>query len=226
MRRRDARGGFHVAGLSGAPTLHCVRRRRHIPRVRPFTLPPAIPRKGNAFLEALGWLVLRAFGWRFEGEVPNLPKLVAIVAPHTSNWDFPLGLAAKWALRLHVSFLGKHTLFKPPFGFFFRAIGGIPVNRETSQNLVEQMASVFAEREQLVLVIAPEGTRKKVAHWKTGFYHIARAAHVPILLIAFDYGRRVIRFGPVVVPSGDVERETAAIRAHYDGVRGKRPEHA
>lgn len=191
-----------------------------------FKLPPAIPRTGNPVAMVLGWLVLRVFGWRFEGDVPNQPKFVAVVAPHTSNWDFPLGLAAKWALRLRVSFLGKHTLFKPPYGWFFRLLGGIPVNRNAAHNLVHQMSRIFGEREQLVLVIAPEGTRKKVVQWKTGFYHIARAADVPILLIAFDWGRKVIRFGPAVMPTGDMERDVADIRARYADVRGKIPAHA
>jgi 1-acyl-sn-glycerol-3-phosphate acyltransferase len=158
--------------------------------------------------------------------MPDAPKLVAIVAPHTSNWDFPIGLVAKWALRLRASWLGKHTLFRPPFGWIMRRLGGIAVNRKSTHNVVDQMIDVFRSRERLVLVIAPEGTRKKVAEWKTGFLHIARGAEVPILLIAFDWRRRVIRFGPTVVPDGDPDAQMRQIRGLYADVVGKNPANA
>ena len=153
--------------------------------------------------------------------MPDEPKLVAIVAPHTSNWDFPLGLLVKWALGLRASFLGKHTLFRAPLGWLMRRWGGIPVDRRSANNVVSQMVDEFRRRKALLLVIAPEGTRKHVADWKTGFYHIADGARVPIVCVAFDWGRRVIRFGPTVWPSGDVDREVTELRRTFDGVRGK-----
>lgn len=155
--------------------------------------------------------------------MPDVPRLVAIVAPHTSNFDFFIGVLAKWALRLDVKFLAKHSLFVPPIGWILRALGGIAIRREASHNVVEQMVDEFAARDSLMLVIAPEGTRKRVAQWKTGFYHIARGARVPILCIAFDWGRRVIRFGPTIEPTGDIERELHEIRGHFADVRGKYP---
>jgi 1-acyl-sn-glycerol-3-phosphate acyltransferase len=189
-----------------------------------YELPPAVPRTRSRLLRAFGRFAFRAIGWRFEGVVPDRPKMVAIVAPHTSNLDFFVGLFAKWALALDVSFLAKHTLFRGPLGWFFRAVGGIPVDRTASQNIVEQMVDVFARREELLLVVAPEGTRKRSSGWKTGFYHIARGAGVPILCIAFDYGPKVIRFGPAIEPSGDLERDLETIRAAYSQVSGKHPE--
>lgn len=158
--------------------------------------------------------------------MPDAPKLVAIVAPHTSNWDFPIGLVAKWALRLKASWLGKHTLFRPPFGWIMRRLGGIAVNRQAAHNVVDQMVDVFHSRERLVLVIAPEGTRKKVKEWKTGFLHIARGAGVPILLIAFDWRRRVIRLGPTLEARDDADVQMREIRAMYADVTGRHPANA
>jgi 1-acyl-sn-glycerol-3-phosphate acyltransferase len=191
-----------------------------------FEIPPSIPRTRRGLLQPIANRLFRALGWRFEGEIPNEPKLVAIVAPHTSNWDFPIGLVAKWALRLKASWLGKHTLFRPPFGWIMRRLGGIAVDRQSAHNVVDQMVHVFRARERLVLVIAPEGTRKKVQDWKTGFLHIARGAGVPILLIAFDWRRRVIRLGPTVKARSDVDVQLREIREMYDGVTGKHPANA
>ena len=154
--------------------------------------------------------------------LPDEPRLVAIVAPHTSNWDFPLGLLVKWALGIRASFLGKHTLFKPPLGWFMRRWGGIAVDRRSANNVVAQMLEEFRRHDRLLLVIAPEGTRKRVAEWKTGFYHIAYGARVPIVCVAFDWGRRVIRFGPTMRPTGNAQRDVAELRAAYHDVRGKR----
>lgn len=189
-----------------------------------YELPPAIPRTGGPLLRAFGRFAFRAIGWRFEGTLRDVPKQVAIVAPHTSNLDFFVGLFAKWALGLRASFLGKHTLFRPPLGWFMRAIGGIPVDRTASHNVVDQMVDVFAERDGLILVVAPEGTRKRSSGWKTGFYHIARGAGVPILCIAFDWGPRVIRFGPTIDPTGNLEADMATLRAAFARVTGRHPE--
>lgn len=193
---------------------------RHIPRV-PSPLPPALPHTGHRLLGAIARALFRALGWRFEGEIPDVPKLVAIVAPHTSNWDFVVGLIAKWSLELEASWLGKHTLFAGPLGAFFRHLGGIPVDRTSSHDVVAQTIAAFAAHERLLLAIAPEGTRKQVTHWKTGFYHIALGAGVPILLVAFDWKRKVIRFGPTLTPSGDVEKELGWIREQYAGIGGR-----
>ncbi len=156
--------------------------------------------------------------------MPDLPKFVVIVAHHTSNWDFPIGLAVKWALGLDVRFLGKDTLFAPPFGWFMRANGGVPVNRSTRENVVEQTTHEFATRDQFVLVLAPEGTRKRVPEWRSGFWHVAKRAGVPICCVALDWSRKVARIGPTVTADeDDTAAGIARIRSYYVDVRGYHP---
>jgi 1-acyl-sn-glycerol-3-phosphate acyltransferase len=164
---------------------------------------------------------LALLGWRIEGEIPNQPKLVAIVAPHSSNWDFVVGLLAKYAIGVRASFLAKHTLFRWPFGALFRRWGGISVIRDASHDVVDQSVAEFARRDALVLAIAPEGTRKPVSRWRTGFYHIARGAGVPILLVALDWGHKTVRFGPTLTATNDFENDMARIQAPYANVRGR-----
>jgi 1-acyl-sn-glycerol-3-phosphate acyltransferase len=182
---------------------------------------PQIPRSGGPIGEAFGVLLLKALGWRVEGDVDDHPKMVAIIAPHTSNWDFPVGLAARYALRLDASWLGKHTLFRPPFGWIMRRWGGIAVDRSSSHDVVSQTIAEFSSRPRVFLVITPEGTRKQVSRWRTGFWHIARGAGVPILPIAFDWGSRVIRFHPAFMPGDDVEQDIAVLQSKYAGTRGR-----
>lgn len=164
---------------------------------------------------------MRVLGWRLEGSLPDLRKFVIIVAPHTSNWDFPVGVAAKLALRLQVTFLAKDSLFRFPLGVIMRALGGMPVDRSASHDLVKGIVSEFARRDQLVLVVAPEGTRKKVERWRTGFYHMARGANVPIVPVALDWGARAVRIGTPVQTTGDLERDLVGLQAWYAGARGK-----
>lgn len=168
-------------------------------------------------------MTLRMLGWRIEGEMPNLPKFVIIVAPHTSNWDFPVGAAAKLALRLDVTFLGKASLFRFPLSVIMRALGGMPVDRSAPHDLVNGIVREFSRREQLVLVIAPEGTRRRVERWKSGFYHIARGAGVPIVPVALHWGDRAIRIGAPVRPSGDADQDIALLRRWYEGIPGRNP---
>ena len=186
-------------------------------------LPPNLPRRGNAFWRALGRTLLALGGWRIDGEFPDRRKLVAIVAPHTSNWDFLVGISAVWALGLRVRFLGKHTLFHPPLGWLMRWSGGIPVNREAPQRLVPQAVEAIREADAIVLAITPAGTRSSTRPWKSGFYHIAHAARVPILPVAFDGAHRTIRLLPPFETSGDYAREIPILRALYDGIRGINP---
>lgn len=186
-------------------------------------LPPSLPRRGNAFWRALGRALLAIGGWRVEGEFPDRAKLVAIVAPHTSNWDFLVGISAVWALGLRVRFLGKHTLFRPPLGWLMRWSGGIPVNRTAPQGFVPQAVGAIASAEAIFLAITPAGTRSSTRPWKSGFYHIAHAARVPILPVAFDGARRTIRLLAPFETSGDYAREIPELRALYDGIRGINP---
>ena len=184
----------------------------------------SVPRRGNAFSAGLGRLVLALLGWRIEGEIPSVPRLLAIVAPHTSNWDFVVGLAAVLALRLDARWLGKHTIFRPPFRALLSFLGGIPVDRAAATDVVDQAVAAFRASDRLLLALAPEGTRKKVEKWKSGFHRIARAADVPILLASFDYRTRVIELGPVFTPTHDFEADLAAIRPRFTGAMARHPE--
>ncbi|MEO7998374.1 MAG: lysophospholipid acyltransferase family protein [Gemmatimonadaceae bacterium] len=184
-----------------------------------------VPQTNNALLQRVGYACLRLFGWDFAGTFPNHPQFVAVVAPHTSNWDFPILLMAKWALRLDARWMGKDALFRAPLGWFMRAVGGIPIRRGTSHNVVDGSIQAFSMRPQLVLAMAPEGTRKYVADWKSGFWHIARGAGVPIVCVALDFGRKTIRLGPEFFPTDeDSAAGIARIRASYAGVQGRHPE--
>ena len=186
-------------------------------------LSPSLPRRGNAASRLLGRLTLTAAGWRIEGELPDRPKLVAIVAPHTSNWDFVLGIATVFALGLNVRFLGKHTLFRPPLGWLMRWLGGTPVIRETPQGAVAQAVAMITQEPCMVLGLAPAGTRTRDAPWRSGFWHIAHAARAPILPVAFDGERRAIRLFAPFETSGDYDADLGRLVALYDGIRGVKP---
>ena len=172
----------------------------------------------------LGRTYLRLCGWRIEGALPPVPRVVVIAAPHTSNWDLPYMLAVAWALGVAPSWLGKRELFGRPFGWLMRALGGIPVDRSRRGNMVDQAIARFVAMDRLHLVIPPSGTRSRATHWRSGFYHIARGARVPIVCSFLDYGRRVGGIGPVIEPSGDIRGDMETIRAWYDGVTAKFPE--
>lgn len=187
-------------------------------------LGPNVPRQGGALTAAVGRLALRLVRWRFEGGVPDVARAVLIVAPHTSNWDFPLGLAVKFALRLRVNWLGKHTIFRHGLGHVWRPLGGIPVDRRAAAGVVSQVLAEFRRRDRLLLGVAPEGTRKQVPQWKSGFYRIAQAAGVPIVPVAFDYSRRVIVFFPLFEPTGDYDADLARLQSLYSAAMAYRPE--
>ena len=181
------------------------------------TLPAAVPRRGGPFTRALGRATLRALGWTVVGEFPDAPKLVVIAAPHRSNWDFIVGLATKFALGLDAAFLAKHTLFRWPFGAVFRFWGGIPVERGAASHTVAAVVAEFESRQKLVVALAPEGTRKPGTAWKTGFWHIAYAAGVPILPAVLDREHRVVRFLPAITPR-DMDQDIRALRAKYEAL--------
>jgi 1-acyl-sn-glycerol-3-phosphate acyltransferase len=172
----------------------------------------------------LAKMVLRLFGWRAEGSLDAYPKCVVVVAPHTSNWDFPVLMLVKIALRLKVRWMGKHTLFRPPFGWLMRWLGGLPIDRSARHNMVEQVVELFRTHDRLMLAIPPEGTRKRAPYWRSGFYYIALGAQVPIVLAYADYRRKVGGVGRVFMPSGDVDADMALIRDFYTGIIGKRPD--
>ncbi|HLP94271.1 MAG TPA: 1-acyl-sn-glycerol-3-phosphate acyltransferase [Saprospiraceae bacterium] len=167
--------------------------------------------------------ILWLFGWKITGHYPReLSHVVIAVAPHTSAWDFPLGVLVNSAGRFRANYMGKHTLFKPPFGWFFRWLGGIPVDRSTNHNLVSATVEAFKREPRIHLVIAPEGTRKKVDKFKSGFYHIARLAGVPICLCKFDFEAREVFFDPeLFYPTENEAKDLAFIWQYFSGVPGK-----
>ena len=180
-----------------------------------------MPRRGYGPLGVLGRGWLRLVGWRIQGNVPDLARCVAAVAPHSSNWDFVHAVAAVFALGLRVSFIGKHTLFRGGLGRFMRWLGGVPVDRSRANGLVEDMVYAFTRSDRLWLGIAPEGTRTRVEGFKSGFYRIALAAGVPILPVALNYRERALVLLPVVTPRQDVERGVAELKALF-AERGER----
>lgn len=172
----------------------------------------------------IGRMALRLGGWRSAGAPPNEPRCVLIAFPHTSNWDFIWVLAFAWALDVPMNWMGKEEMFRWPFGAFMRWLGGVPVQRSARANQVDQLIERFRTTDQLTLVVPAEGTRKWVPRWKSGFYHIARGAGVPVVLSFLDYGRRVGGFGPAIRLTGDVRRDMDAIRSFYAPMRGKHHE--
>ncbi len=175
----------------------------------------------NLLMHWLSRLVLHLLGWRVEGGPPAAEKCVLIAAPHTSNWDFPLALMVCFALRISVYWMGKASLFPPIVGGVMRWLGGIPVNRKRAGNLVQSTVSAFNGQQRLTVIVCPEGTRSQVAAWKTGFYHMAQGAGVPIALGYLDFTRKLAGTDHLFYPSGDIAKDLPAIQAFYAGITGK-----
>lgn len=186
--------------------------------MRPLDLPvpgPRVPRRGSRFLRFVGRALLRLAGWRITGELPNVRKLIILAAPHSSLWDGVGGIGGAFAMSISAHFMGKHTLFERWYGRIMRFAGGIPVDRRRAHGAVTDMAREFRDRESLWLAIAPEGTRKPVARWKTGFWHIARAAGVPIFQVAFHYPEKRIVIGPLYWVGKDMDDDVARVQRFY-----------
>lgn len=191
------------------------------PKELPSPLPPAAAR-GRWWARRL----LALFGWRVDIDLPPGPKSVIVVYPHTSNWDFAVGYLAKLACGMPLFWVGKHTLFRWPFAELLRRMGGIPVNRAEAAGFVGQLAEEFRRRPRLWLAIAPEGTRSRTDHWKSGFYRLALAAEVPVGLAFIDYPTRIVGLKTYLSLSGDEARDLESIRSAYAGKTGKHPEAA
>jgi 1-acyl-sn-glycerol-3-phosphate acyltransferase len=176
---------------------------------------------GVAVRKFLGKWFLRLNGWESEGGRPIPRQYVLIAAPHTSNWDLPYLLAFAAIYDVHISWMGKHSLFHGPMGWVMRALGGIPIVRSKRGNRVEELAGLFKQRPELVLVVPAEGTRRYTAHWKSGFYHIAKTAGVPIVMSFLDFGRKQGGFGPALHPSDDLTADMDEIRDFYADKQGK-----
>jgi len=179
----------------------------------------------NTLLRWLSVVFLRLTGWQVVGKLPaDAAKSVLIAAPHTSNWDLPYTLMVAFALRLNVYWMGKTSLFKPPFRGLMMWLGGIPVDRGQSNNLVAaSSAAIIQAAGPLQLIVPPEGTRSGTRYWKTGFYYIAAGAGVPIVMAYLDYDKKIGGLGPVFQTTGDIAADMLAIKAFYAGVKGKNP---
>ena len=171
------------------------------------------------------WL-LNLAGWKITGaeNAHKVPKKIFAVAPHTSNWDFPLGLLIRNAAQLETYYLGKKSLFKPPWGSIFRWLGGYPVDRSKHNHLVDTIVDIFNAHEKFAISIAPEGTRKKVKHFKTGFYYISKKGNIPIILTKFDAASKTVDFSAPFYPGIDEEKDLHYIESYFDGVQGINPE--
>jgi len=177
----------------------------------------------------IGWILslwFRAKGWKISGSFPDhLPKMVIAVGPHTSGWDVVVGLGARHLIPIkHAYFLGKKELFDGPFGWFFRWLGGTPVDRFSSNGVVQQVVDKFNAHEQFRLAMSPEGTRKRVEKLRTGFYQIAKQAHVPILLAGFDFDKKEVILGPVIYTTENEQEDLKKIVSFFAPIRGKRAE--
>ena len=178
----------------------------------------------STICQGVASFILWITGWETTGAPPQLKKYVLICGPHTSNWDFPLLLLVMLDYRIGIQVLGKKSLFPFGFGWLMRWLGLIPVDRSKSTNLSGQVVDAFNASDQMVLVIAPEGTRGKVGKFKSGFYHIAMGAEIPIVLGYCDYSKKQAGFGPIVEPSGDIDDQLPEIQAFFRGVSGKNPQ--
>jgi len=189
------------------------------------SLSPNVPQRGNFLTKQGARLLMRLSGWKFAGEpFPDVAKCVLIVAPHTSNWDFPVGVMAMYSLGLRGTYLAKDSLFRGPLAPLMRFLGGFPVDRSAKSDVVTQTAQLIARSERITVVLAPEGTRKLTRRWRSGFYWIAQQAGIPILPVTFDFGTKRIRLFPLFHPTGDQDGDIAKIRALYHPSMARFPE--
>ncbi len=167
------------------------------------------------------FIFYKLMGWKLSGSFPKVDKCVVIVAPHTSNMDFFLGLLVRRVLNEEFNFVAKSSLFKWPFGWYFRKVGGMPVDRTKNNNFVDACADLIRNSKSVHLTLAPEGTRKKMDKWKTGFYYIAKQAEVPIVMVVFDYGKKRVKLSDLHWPSAEIEKDFEVYREFYKGAQGK-----
>ena len=180
----------------------------------------AVPQRKHPIRTLIGRVVFKLIGWKLEGNLPNKSKLVLVALPHSSNFDFVLALSVIWGWGLKLNYMGKHTLFKFPHGLFFRAVGGIPVDRRSPQGLIEKMTSEFNSRSSLILGIAPEGTRNSDGTLRAGFARIAKAASAPVVPIIVNYKTKTLTLGKLITDLSDVESIIAAVTEQ--GLTGQR----
>lgn len=174
-------------------------------------------------MKYIGRLLFKLIGWKIVGSFPENKQFILLVAPHTSNWDFIVGLLGRFALGVKVHFLAKKELFFFPLGFLLKVWGGYPVDRQHKSNKVEQVVQLFQENENLKLAITPEGTRGPVTRWKEGFYYIAYQAKIPIVMVGFDYSRKELQIQPAFWPTGDIDKDFLHFIAYAKTVKGRYP---
>lgn len=184
----------------------------------------SVPRRGNRFSRWIFTTIMRLLGWSIPGELPDLPKLVFVGAPHTSNQDFFMTMLTAFALGVRFRFVMKHTSFAGPVGTILRWLGGIALDRDKTRDFVRQMVDEFNSRDDLLLAIMPEGTRSLVEGRRSGFYYIALGADVPLVMVVFDYGNREMRIGPTFWPTGDYASDLLVLQSFFAGVNGKKRE--
>ncbi len=178
----------------------------------------------STITEKIAKAVIKLLGWKAVGKMPNAPKYILVGYPHTSNYDTLIGIFIFLSMGVHIKWIGKQSLFKGPVGWLLKKTGGIPVNRQKSQNFVKNIQTVFNKYDRLVIALSPEGTRQKTDFWRTGFYYMALAAQVPIVLGYLDYPTKTGGFGPLIWPSGNIKQDMEKIRAFYQGIHGKYPQ--
>ncbi len=176
--------------------------------------------------QTLARAIVKLIGWKTEANLPPTPKYVLVGAFHTTNWDFVLAILLTWAIGIDIHWVGKDSLFRGPMGWVMRRLGGIPVDRRSRHNYVQQIVDSFDARDELIVTVTPEGTRGKTAYWRTGFYYIALGAHVPIALGYVDYKRRMGGIGGYFMPTGDIYADMEIIRAFFADKTPKFPEKA
>lgn len=183
----------------------------------------SVPRRGNWFTRQAARSIMRLFGWQIVGEVPNSRKILMIGGPHTSAWDYIMTLLTAIALGGNLHYLAKQSFFANSLGGLIRWMGGIAVDRQNSHGFVGQIVEEFERRDEFMLAIMPEGSRSRVKEWRSGFYYIALGANLPITLVIFDFGNKVMRLGPTLTPSGDYKADLPKIHSYFAGIRGKNP---
>ena len=182
------------------------------------------PPLANKFQSLIGLSFLKLTGWEAVGNVPDMPKFIMLLAPHTSNWDLFFILAILYALGIKFYWFGKKEIFRWPVGGLFNWLGGIPVDRSLRKNMVQQIVETIQSREQIIIGVSPEGTRSNAKYWKTGFYYIACQAQIPIVFAFLDYGRKTGGLGPILNPTGNIEEDMKTIRQFYSGITAKYPD--
>lgn len=187
------------------------------------TVPTNVPKNSFDWLQTVSSKILVLFGWKVTGEFPNQKKFILVVAPHTSNWDFIIAMLVMMTLNIKVTFMGKHSIFIGPFGRLLKRLGGVPIERDHPHGIVGQMVSLFAKKEQMILGLAPEGTRSKTVEWKKGFLYIAKQADVPVVPIGLDFSKKEILIMPPQQIKDDIDRSLVEIKALYHHVCAKNP---